>query len=396
MTKGIRLNVIMKFRFAGILILFINAFSISSFAVVTGAQQTEKYLPLIKGKKVALVANHTSLIGSTHLVDTLLRLNISLQCIFAPEHGFRGQAGAGEKVKSGIDQKTGIKVISLYGKHLKPTKEDLAGIETVIFDIQDVGVRFYTYISTLQYVMEACAEQNIPLIILDRPNPNAYTVDGPVLEKKFSSFVGMQRVPVMYGMTIGEYALMLNGEKWLRSKPCLLKVIALKDYDHQTKYELPIAPSPNLRNMDAIYLYPSICFFEGTRVSLGRGTDKPFQLIGYPGMKNGSRKFKPENIEGVVTNPPYKDTLCNGLDLTGKGDSIRFRKQGLELKWLLETYRSFPDTARFFDPFFDKLAGTDKLRNDIRSGKSEAAIRSGWKKGIASFQRIRKKYLIYD
>lgn len=386
----------MKYLFSFVfLIFFFTASAVESVEIFTGAEQLSLYLPLIKGKKVAVVANHTSLLGRTHLVDTLKSQGVDLHCVFAPEHGFRGQAGAGEKVSSGIDKQTGLKVISLYGKHLKPTKEDLAGVQVVLFDIQDVGVRFYTYISTLQYVMEACAENKIPLFVLDRPNPNGYKVDGPVLNKKFKSFVGMQCVPVMYGMTIGEYALMLNGEKWLKGDRCELKVIPLKEYDHSKEYELPVWPSPNLRTMDAIYLYPSLCFFEGTKVSVGRGTDEPFQIIGFPGMKDAPVQFKPVNIPQVVTDPPYRDTICNGIRLKGDGLKLRKEEYGIKLMWLKETRRSYSDTANFFTPFFDKLAGTDQLRNQIRSGKTEAQIKASWKPALDRFKKIRRKYLLY-
>ncbi len=387
----------MKYLFSiALTLFFFNVNGKENNPLQTGASRTDLYLPSIMDKRIAVVANHTSLIGTTHLVDSLIRLKVNVKCIFAPEHGFRGQAGAGEKVKTGKDSITGITVISLYGKHLKPTKEDLKGIETVVFDIQDVGVRFYTYISTLQYVMEACAENNIPLIVLDRPNPNGYKVDGPVLDKKYSSFIGMQQIPVMYGMTIGEYAKMLNGEKWLKSKPCNLKVIPIANYTHDTEYDLPVAPSPNLKNMDAIYLYPSLCFFEGTKVSVGRGTEFPFQVIGFPGMKFAPFQFTPVTIPGVVTNPPYRDTLCAGLNLSGAGTKIREEEIGIKLLWLRECFSTYPDTAKFFTPFFEKLSGTSELRMDIRQRKSEAQIKAGWKKSIDAFLIIRKKYLLYD
>ena len=364
--------------------------------ILPAAERMDQYLSLLQDKSIAIVANHTSLVGHTHLVDSLRKRKVYIKCIFAPEHGFRGQSGAGDKIKNGIDRQTGLKVVSLYGKHLKPDKEDLKDVQLVLFDIQDVGVRFYTFISTLQYVMEACSENNIPLIVLDRPNPNGFYIDGPVLDKKYISFIGMQPVPVVYGMTIGEYALMLNGEKWLKTPPCKLTVVPVANYTHDSIYRLPVAPSPNLKNMDAIYLYPSVCFFEGTKISLGRGTDKPFQLIGFPYYKHGEVLFTPKNISGVVSNPPYLDTLCSGLDLTGEGEKIRANQNQIQLHWLLHFYREFENPSYFFTNFFDLLAGTDELRKMVIAGKQEEEIRSAWKSDIESFRKIRKKYLLYD
>lgn len=398
MSKGIRSKGSMKnIFFVCFLFFFSTVCAQQPIKIITGAERTDLYLPLLKGKRVAIVANHTSVIGRTHLVDSLCNRNVKISCIFAPEHGFRGQAGAGEKVKSTVDSITGLKVISLYGKKLKPAQEDLKDVDYVIFDIQDVGVRFYTYISTLQYIMEACADNNIPLLVLDRPNPNAYKVDGPVLEKQYASFVGMQSIPVMYGMTIGEYAKMLNGEKWLKTKnACKLKVIPLLNYTHDTECQLSIPPSPNLRSMDAIYLYPSLCFFEGTIVSVGRGTDHPFQIMGHPKMTFGSYTFTPRTMKNIVANPPYKDTLCYGMNLSGNGLMIRNEKCGLELSWLIEAYKTAPDTGQFFNTFFEKLAGTAKLREDIKAGKTEEQIKARWKPGIDAFLLIRKKYLLYN
>ena len=363
--------------------------------IFPAAERTDAFLPLLKNKVVGIVANHTSMIGSKHLVDSLQNRKIKIKCIFAPEHGFRGQSGAGEKISTGIDKRTGLKVISLYGKHLKPTPADLKGIKIMLFDIQDVGARFYTYISTLQYVMEACAENNIPLIILDRPNPNGYFIDGPILKKEYASFVGMQPVPVNYGMTIGEYALMLNGEQWLKTKMCKLTVVPIGNYSHSSLYQLPVAPSPNLQNMDAIYLYPSLCFFEGTKVSLGRGTSKPFECIGFPGNTNGNYTFTPKDISGVVQNPPYKDSLCTGSDLTGQGVIMSQQRNEISLNWLIDMYHSYPDNAHFFTPFFDVLAGTDELRKQIQSGKTADEIHRSWKAELEKFKLIRKKYLLY-
>lgn len=359
-----------------------------------GAERMEVYLPLIKGKKIAIVANQTSRIGTTHLVDSLHKLGIKIQCVFAPEHGFRGEQGAGEKISNGVDSKTGIRIISLYGKHLKPTKADLAGTEVILFDIQDVGARFYTYISTLQYVMEACSEQNKLLILLDRPNPNGYYVDGPLLDTAYRSFIGMNSIPVVHGMTIGEYAKMLNGEKWLkRKRACSLKVIKVQGYTHKDLYQLPVRPSPNLPNMTAVYLYPSLCFFEGTRVSLGRGTELPFQCIGYPGYKGGNIEFTPKDLPGIALNPPYKDSLCQGLDLTGATRDSVFTR--LNLNWLIQFYSSYAEKEGFFIPFFEKLAGTSLLRKQIESGKNEDGIRKSWMQKLVQFKAVRKKYLLY-
>lgn len=355
----------------------------------------EAYLPLLKGKRVSIVANQTSRIASVHLVDTLMSSGVTIQCVFAPEHGFRGEQGAGEKIKGGIDPQTGLQVISLYGKHLKPTKQDLAATDLVIFDIQDVGARFYTYIATLQYVMEACAEQKKEVLVLDRPNPNGFYIDGPVLDTVYRSFVGMNPIPVVHGMTVGEYAGMLNGQRWLKGKRvCKLKVIPVKGYTHKDLYQLPVRPSPNLPNMTAVYLYPSLCLFEGTKVSLGRGTDSPFQMIGYPGFTEGDIEFKPVNIPGVAMNPPYTDTLCQGIDLRlAMKDSIPGR---LELGWLLRMYQQYPEKKAFFQPFFDKLSGTDRLRKSIQKETDELTIRESWRKALDKFREIRKKYLLYE
>ena len=363
--------------------------------IIPGAYQTTDYFPLLKGKTLGVVANQTSIIGNTNLVDSLKSSGFKIKCVFAPEHGFRGEKGAGEKVDNNINQSTGIPIVSLYGNHLRPDAKDLAGIDIIIFDIQDVGVRFYTYISTLQYVMEACAEHNVRLIILDRPNPNSFYIDGPVLDKKYSSFVGMQPVPVVYGMTIGEYAGMLNGEGWLRKKgKCNLKVIKIRDYFHIYKYQLPVAPSPNLPDMDAVYLYPSICLFEGTSVSLGRGTTKPFRLIGFPDTTTEGISFTPKSIPGVAMNPPYQDTLCRGLDLSGEGKKMAI-EMSIQLKWLIQMYSVYPEKGKFFNNFFDKLAGTDQLRQQIIENKSEIEIKKSWQAGIDRFLQIRKKYLLY-
>ncbi|MBP9152844.1 MAG: DUF1343 domain-containing protein [Flavobacteriales bacterium] len=362
-----------------------------------GAERTEVYLPLLEGKSVGIVANQTTLVGQIHLVDTLLALGLNVKCAFAPEHGFRGNASAGEKITDSKDPKTGLSIVSLYGSNYKPSVKQLEGLDVVIFDIQDVGARFYTYISTMSYMMEACAENNIPVIILDRPNPNGHYVDGPVLKKEFSSFVGLHEIPVVHGMTVGEYAQMVNAEGWLKDGvKCKLTVIELENYSRKTPYELPIAPSPNLPNQKAIYLYPSLCYFEGTVVSEGRGTDKPFQQFGYPKMPNGNTKFTPKDIKGVASNPKFKDKGCLGIDLSSlPEDSLRKLAQ-LNLNWLIETYRNYPEKDKFFDKkFFDLLAGSSQLREQIIAEKSVEEIRASWEADLLQFKMKRKKYLLY-
>ena len=364
--------------------------------VTAGANSTGDYIPLLTHKKVGIVANATSVIRSpeksyVHVVDSLLALNIALTKVFAPEHGFRGTADAGEVIKDGTDPKTGLPIISLYGNNKKPTETQLADLDIVIFDLQDVGARFYTYISTLHYVMEACAEAGIPLMVLDRPNPNGHYVDGPVLHPEYRSFVGMHPVPVVHGMTIGEYAQMINGEGWLESgKQCELTVIPVKNYDHNTAYSLPVKPSPNLPNDKAVNLYPSLCFFEGTNVSAGRGTDKQFQIYGAPSLPEGGFKFVPEPNEGA-RHPKHEGKTCYGEDLrtTERLDRIR-------LGWLIKAYENTADKARFFNSFFDKLAGNPELQRQIKSGMSGEDIRKSWETGLEAFKKIRKKYLIYD
>ena len=361
------------------------------------AERVGEYLPLLKGKQVGAVVNHTSLVGNVHLVDTLLALGVSVRKIFAPEHGFRGTADAGEHVRDGKDAATGIPMISLYGEKKKPGREDLAGLDLVLFDIQDVGARFYTYISTMSYVMEACAAYNMPLLILDRPNPNGHYVDGPVLKKKHSSFVGLHEVPVVHGMTVGEYAGMVNGEGWLAGGgKCDLTVIPCEGYDHRTFYELPVNPSPNLPNMRAIYLYPSLCFFEGTDVSVGRGTDKQFQVIGSPAFKGGDYTFTPVPMEGAK-NPPHQGKRCQGFDLSHlKPEDLRQRRS-LDLGYLLTLYQGHSDPKNFFlkNGFFDLLAGGPELRQQIIAGASEPAIRQSWQPDLERFLAMRKKYLLY-
>jgi uncharacterized protein YbbC (DUF1343 family) len=360
-----------------------------------GADKTTEYLPLLAGKRVAIVANQSSTIKNTHLVDSLLALGVKIKKVFCPEHGFRGLVDAGEKVNSEKDKKTGLNIISLYGKNKKPTAEQLKDIDIVIFDIQDVGVRFYTYISTLHYVMEACAENNKQVIVLDRPNPNGYYIDGPVLEDAFKSFLGMHTVPLVYGMTIGEYAKMINGEGWLKGGiKCDLKVISLSNYIHSDLYELPIKPSPNLPNMASVYLYPSLGLFEGTVVSVGRGTDKPFQIIGHPTLAKSNYTFTPQPKPGAME-PKYKGELCKGFNLSDFGAEYIKNSKKIYLYWLIGTYQNTADKATFFDQNFNYHAGNATMQEQIKEGKTEDAIRLTWTDGIKKFKVIRKKYLLY-
>lgn len=376
----------------------------------TGAENTKAYIGLLKNKKVGIVTNQTGTFRTfevvqasssltqnpgaytetIHLVDFLLRQNIKLTKIFAPEHGFRGTADAGEHIVDGKDTKTGLPIISLYGNNKKPKPEQLAGIDIMVFDLQDVGARFYTYISSLHYIMEACAENHIPLLVLDRPNPNGGIVDGPVLEKEHSSFVGMHTIPVLHGMTIGEYAQMINGEKWLKDgKQCELTVIPCLNYKRDMEYSLPVRPSPNLPNDQSINLYASLCFFEGTNVSVGRGTDLQFQIYGSPFLKNMPFRFTPQPNLGAKE-PMHKGQLCYGEDL-----SMVKKVSRLELKWLLKAYANTEDKTKFFNDFFTKLAGTKQLRQQIEAGETEEAIRATWQKDLETFKKMRQPYLLY-
>jgi uncharacterized protein YbbC (DUF1343 family) len=368
----------------------------ASSQVVTGADRTNEYLPLLKGKRVALLVNQTAIIGHTHLVDSLLKLGIHIQKIFSPEHGFRGKADAGEKVGNAKDESTGLTIVSLYGKHRKADATDLRDVDILIFDIQDAGTRFYTYISSLQELMEAAAENKKPLIVLDRPNPNGHYIDGPILDTTFRSFVGMQPIPIVHGMTVGEYAGMLNGEKMLKNGVhCQLTVIQCQHYDHHTFYQLPVSPSPNLPNMASIYLYPSTCLFEGTALSLGRGTDLPFQVFGSPLLPKDLFSFTPHSTPGAK-NPPLKDTTCYGYNLTGTPEKVRAEMDGrVQLKWLIQAYKMFPDKEKFFIPYFKKLAGNAILQEQIKKGMSETEIRKSWEPGLTKFKTTRKKYLLY-
>jgi uncharacterized protein YbbC (DUF1343 family) len=362
---------------------------------VPGAACVELYRPIIEGKSLAIVANQTSLVEQSHLVDTLRGIGMNIKVIFAPEHGFRNLADAGEKIADGKDPETGIRIISLYGSHLKPTPEDLTGIEIVIFDIQDVGVRFYTYISTLHYVLEACAENNIKCIILDRPNPNGFYYDGNILDTAYSSFVGMDPVPIVHGMTIGEYAQMLNGESWLNGDiKCDLKVIKCKNYTHKTIYELHVKPSPNLPNQTSVYLYPSICFFEGTNISLGRGTAFPFQVYGSPKLPDRGFSFTPESVPGAK-NPILQGVKCYGTDLRNAIKEKLVPSPEINLSWIIDAYKDYPEKDKFFTRYFDVLAGGPALREQIQKGMSSKQIRATWQEGLEKFGKIREKYLLY-
>jgi uncharacterized protein YbbC (DUF1343 family) len=390
--------------------------------VIPGADRIDVYLPYLKGKSVAVFANQTSVVRNTHLVDTLLKRGIKIVKLFGPEHGFRGTADAGEKVTNEKDKATGIPIISLFGDHKKPTKEDLKDVDILVFDIQDVGVRFYTFISSLQYYLEAALENHKPLLILDRPNPNGFYVDGPVLEPAFKSFVGMQPVPIVYGMTMGEYALMLAGENWLSKEantinaynittqptadtPFHVTVIKCKNYDHNTKYVLPINPSPNLKQMQSVYCYPSTCFFEGTVLSEGRGTDQPFQLFGHPSLPKNLYAFTPMPNAGAKSSKCFYQT-CYGWHISGSNEEVlKTLDNKIQLKFLLTAYQLFPGKDSFFlqpksgrpeDYFFNKLAGNSLLMQQVKNGATENDIRKSWASQLAAFKLIRKKYLLYQ
>ncbi len=421
----------MKASFKLLLIVFIcsSIFMFTALAqqISTGADRTSIYLPLLQNKQVGIFANQTSRVGTSHLVDTLLRLGIKIKAIFGPEHGFRGTADAGEKVGNFIDEKTGIQVISLYGNKRKPSQDDLKDIDILIFDIQDVGVRFYTFISSLQEFMEAAIEFEKPLIILDRPNPNGHYVDGPVLDKQFKSFVGMQPIPIVYGMSIAEYASMILQEGWLNIKtqntsPSILNktfsnnepeslynrfalfIIPCNNYSHKSQYELPVKPSPNLPTIQSIYLYPSTCLFEGTVLSEGRGTNKPFQIFGHPSLPNNLFSFTPNPNEGAKNSKHY-GKICYGWDLSGTPNAIlKEVNSKIQLKWLLSAYKMFPEKDKFFilpksgkieESFFTKLAGNNILWQQIKNGTSEKKIRESWNPELRKFKITRKKYLIY-
>lgn len=384
------------FKIIGLLtvvVLYLSCDGENTGKIKTGAEQPEKYLPTLQDKKIGVVVNHTSTKGNIHLIDYLLQQKINVQMIFAPEHGFRGNASAGEKIEDGVDSKTGIPVISLYGATKKPTPEHLSDLDLLIFDIQDVGCRFYTYISTLHLVMEACAENRKPLWVFDRPNPNGDYVAGPVLEPKYRSFVGMHPIPIVHGCTIGELAQMINGEQWLgSSKKCDLSVIPVANYTHKTKYSVPIPPSPNLSTDLAVKLYPSLCFFEATSVSVGRGTDFPFQVLGGPKPGLGDFSFTPRSIPGAAVNPLNKGKVCYGVDLR-KLEKV----PSFTLKFFLDFYHQYENEKDFLtkENWFNQLAGTDKLIEQIRQGQSENDIVESWQPKLEQYRQIRKKYLLY-
>jgi uncharacterized protein YbbC (DUF1343 family) len=368
--------------------------------IITGADQTNLYIDYLKGKNIGMVINQTSVIGKNLVLslDSLLKLGVNIKKIFGPEHGFRGNASNGAGVSDAVDTQSGLPVISLYGnKHYKPTAADLNGIDLIIFDIQDVGARFYTYLSTLQYVMEACAENNVELMILDRPNPNGFYVDGPVLDTTYRSFVGLNPIPIVYGLTIGEYAQMINGEGWLKNHvQCQLKIIKMANYTHNSTYTLPVNPSPNLNTDKSVLLYPSVCLFEGTTLSLGRGTMVPFLQLGHPSLKGEyAFSFKPVSIPGMSEDPPQKNKLCYGINLENYNTN-KLRATGqINLSWLIELYRAFPDKPHFFNSYFTKLAGNEDLKKQIEAGKSEEEMRASWEPALNNYKIMRKKYLLY-
>jgi uncharacterized protein YbbC (DUF1343 family) len=366
--------------------------------IEVGAAQLSDYLPLLKGKRVAMMVNQTSTVGETHVVDTLLQWGVNIVKIFAPEHGFRGDHSAGAHVSSTVDEKTGIAIASLYGKSRKPNAEMLKGIDIIVFDIQDVGVRFYTYISSMHYLMEACSENNLEMMVLDRPNPNGHYVDGPVLDIKYKSFIGMHPVPLVHGMTTGEFATMINGENWLSNgKPCQLTVIKCKNYSHDSLYKLPIRPSPNLPTMASIYLYPSLGLFEGTNVSIGRGTDLPFESVGRPHQKEGSYSFVPRSIPGVADNPKHLGDTCNGMVLTQFANTYILNEKRIYLEWLKLFYKTNKSdlNGAYFKSFFTKLAGTTELQRQIENDVPTEEIYASWEEDLAKFKEIRAKYVLY-
>ena len=394
---------------AVLLFLSFDATAQKKAPILPGAYQTAQYLPLLKNKRVGLFTNHTATVGEKHLIDTLLASGIRLQKVFTPEHGLRGTADAGEKTKDGVDEATGVQIVSLYGKKYAPSEADLKDVDVLVFDIQDVGTRFYTYISSLQYYMEAAWANNKPLIILDRPNPNGHYVDGPVLEMPYSSFIGKKAVPIVNGLTIGEYAKMLVGEKWLTApadssinktaNPLQLTVIACKNYDHNSMYTFTIAPSPNLPDMNAIYWYPTTCLIEGSVMSEGRGTAHAFAYIGHPSIKGKSFSFTPGPRTGAMSSKLYGQK-CYGWDLSNQ----QAPKDKIDLDLIIEMYQAFPEKDSFFiepksklqtDYFFNKLAGNANLMAQLKSGQSAAAIRASWQPGLIAFKTMRKKYLLY-
>jgi uncharacterized protein YbbC (DUF1343 family) len=368
--------------------------------IIPGAEQTELYLPMLAGKHVAVFANNTSLVGKKHLVDVLLKNHVHISKIFVPEHGFRGTEDAGKHIHDTVDDRTGIPIVSLYGEKLKPTPEDLHNVDVIVFDVQDVGVRFYTYISSLQKIMEAAVENNKPVIVLDRPNPNGFYVDGPVLDPKYKSFTGMQPVPIVYGMTIGEYATMLVGQEWLdvtpksSAKTLALTVIPVKGYTHASLYVPPVRPSPNLPDIQSIYLYPSIGLMEATVMSVGRGTAKPFEMYGHPAIKSNFG-FKPVTMPGAK-HPPFENEICYGWDLRGTPRTVLRRiNNKLQLRYLITAYKSYPNKDEFFGHTLKQALGKNNLPGQLAAGMSETEIRQSWEPKLSEFKEIRKKYLLY-
>jgi len=395
----------LSFLFSVVLLLLFNSCKtqpqedaeIINKEILPGIYQIDKILSEVGDNAVAVVSNHTGVVDGTHLVDTLLSHGVEIKKVFAPEHGFRGNRSDGAKIDDSIDDKTGLPILSLYGSNKKPSKSDLADIELIVFDIQDVGARFYTYLSTLHYVMEAASENNIPVLLLDRPNPNGFYIDGPLMDSCCHSFVGLHPVPIVYGMSIGEYAKMINGEGWLKNgKTCILQVIPCLNYSHSSRYQLPIQPSPNLPDMTAIYLYPSLCLFEGTTVSVGRGTDKPFKVIGEPSNTKGNYEFVPRSTPGASLHPKHEGDTCVGYDLS---TSLQLNNlpDKVDFSWLLKMYNETSDREGFFkeNRYFEKLAGTVELREQIREGKTMREIRTSWKGDLSEFKKVRVKYLIY-
>lgn len=375
--------------------LSLQAFAQTDERVITGDEQTSEYFPLLEGERIAIFSNHTGMIGNKHLLDVLLENQFNVVAIFSPEHGFRGDADAGEHVSSSVDSKTGVPILSLYdGKLGKPSEASMNKFDLLIVDIQDVGLRYYTYYASMCRLMDACAEYGKKMLILDRPNPNGHYVDGPLLDMKHKSGVGWLPIPVVHGMTLGELALMVNGEHWLpESRTCDVTVIPCKNYTHQTKYRLPIPPSPNLPNMTSVYLYPSTCYFEATPVSLGRGTDKPFQVYGHPDMKGYSFSFTPRSMPGAK-NPPQLNKLCHGVDLSGMSDE-EIWKRGLDLSYVIDAYRNLNIGDKFFTSFFEKLIGVDYVRRMIEDGKDADEIKACWQDDVKKFKEQRKPYLLY-
>ena len=382
------------------LLLLLGTFSTNCWCstshVVTGAEQTHLYFPLLKGKKIVLFSNHTGMVGNQHLLDIMVNYRMKVIGVISPEHGFRGTADAGEHVTNSVDAQTGVPIYSLYnGKEGKSSLQVLKSADILVVDIQDVGLRFYTYYISMLKLMDACAEVKTPVLVLDRPNPNGFYVDGPILDMKYKSGVGALPIPIVHGMTLGELARMINGEGWLSNqRKCKLTVIPCKNYTHQTRYELPIPPSPNLPNMQAVYLYPSTCFFEGTNVSLGRGTSKPFQQYGHPDMTGYGYSFTPQSVAGAK-NPPQLGKTCHGVDLS-KADTALIQRRGIDLSYVINAYRNLNIGSKFFTPFFEKLAGVGYIREMIMSGCNADTIKAKWQKDVEQFKQQRRPYLLYQ